>query len=1174
MCLLLEKKNRYGYKVRGDFSQVPGVFSLESLGERIHIRFYVQQDGQASDSAPMQLSHEAVVESPDFGGAGVNLFRGKTGLDACAVKEGIVVVWSQDLPRDREKGAIRAQLFGYDGKPRGPIQVVGKRPSKPGFGLPLFPTVAPAVNDGQIILTWNQPHSPKDPTFTVRFTPSTNILSKIINISSLVKPPPPVCADHSASGSEDTVLVILHEELRAAVSGNNNETFEIVALKVDDENSDLAVAAGGNKVARAGSVAQLDGRTAAFVLTPPPNAFGKIVLEYEAKDEEGQSCKGRVVVSVAAVNDSPEGATDVYDVDTKGFPIDGLLGVFNTLEVPAERLLGNDADIDGQTLSVLSVTSKRRLVFGQLLVKQAGSALFSNATAEQRQVLAFRYIPTTDFKIGQEYYIGEDVLLYELEDEGGERGSAQIVVRVRVPLTQCRAGETFEAAEATTTSDRKCRACSKCPFVKNALCAGSKCIDAGSFESQSCSPTRDRACKPLTVCDLKTQFESSPPGTTRAAPTAAPVAAPSPTTTESDVPGTPTNGERLVSDRVCAPLATCTGPGKFTFKEATGRQNRVCQTCEPGRFRSAGSPAGAGCAPHTDCNPGQEESQPPTFSSDRICRPCALGTFSAGKNQTCTPVQPCPAGAEEQQPATASADRVCSACGPTTYQDLPAQLVCKPTTECGAGREQATAATALADRTCRPCDLLRTFQPIAGGTHPCLPLQVCGTGQETNETGSRSADRTCQLCRLGTFQDKVGQPLCQPTTTCAAGTAEVAAPSPVSNRVCKTCAPGFYQDLPAQLGCKPTTECGAGKEVSVAQTPASDLVCRACAPFTFQSKDAGTNKCLPAKECVPGEQELVAESTPSSDTVCRQCLDARFKNQLGAIDCDGNTVCQVGTEEDAEPTDSSDRICRSCPSGKFKSVVGQLPCSTITTCARGEEQDAPPTPSSDRTCTACSPGRFQDRAAELACKPTTPCPAGTEELRPPTASADRVCAPCGPGSYQDEVGRATCKAALQCGPGKEEDTALTLVADRRCRPCRNTTFQSNPVGTHACIPLARCTPGNEEVTPATAVSDRTCGTCRPGTFKASAGQSPCVAANVCQPGFEQLTPPSASSDRVCQACAVGVGYQPLASADAVCRPLATCARGQEEAVAPTASSDRRCRPCEKGPVRPVRAACL
>lgn len=1089
------------------------------------------------------------MDSQDFGGTIniANLKRGATGLDACAVKEGIIVVWAdaQALPDRRNNMAIRAQLFGYDGKPLGPVQVVAKSPSKREFGRPRFPSIAPAVNEGQIIITWNQPFYPQN-----GITPqSTNIMSKIVNVSSLMKSPP-VCTDYGVTGSEDTGLVILHEDLRAAVTGKDNELIDIVALRVDEEKSDLRVLASGAKVARAGSVSQPDVPPAAFLFTPAENTFGTAVLEYEATNEEGASCKGTLQLRVAPVNDSPVGTDDVFERDAKGFDVDGLLGIFNTLEISAARLLANDADVDSQTLSVLSVSPKRRLVFGQLLVKQLDSQLFLNVSTESR-VLAFKYIPTTDFQIGEEYYTGEDILLYELEDEGGERASAQVVVRVRVPLTQCTAGETFEVAKPTATSDRKCSACSKCPFVKNGLCAGSKCIDAGSFESQSCSPTSDRKCRPLTVCNLTTQFESSAP-TTNAL---------------TDAPTQPPRGKQLVSDRVCAPLATCTGAGKFIFQEATGTQNRVCQICEPGTFRSADSLEGTGCVRHANCTPGQEEAQSPTFSSDRICRLCRFGTFSAGMNQICKTVKLCPAGAGEEQRATTSSDRVCSTCRPATYQDEAGKLVCKPATACGAGREQATPATALADRTCRPCNLLQTFQPIASGTHACVPLHVCGAGEETNNISSRSTDRTCRPCQFGTFQDKIGQPLCKPARTCTAGSAEATAPSSVADRICKPCVLGFYQSQPGQFACNPVTQCGAGKEESIAQTPVSDLVCRACAPFTYQSKEQGTNKCLPARECLPGEEELVAVSTPSSDTVCRQCLDARFKNQQEAIDCDGNTVCLVGTEVEAEPTASTDRICRSCKSGKFKSVVGQLPCSTTTGCAAGQEQDAPPTPSSDRTCATCSPGRFQERAAELTCNVATLCPAGAEELQPPTASSDRVCAPCGSSSYQDEVGKLVCKPAVQCGAGREEDKALTAVSNRRCRSCENTTFQPNPVGTQKCVPLTQCLPGNEEVTPATTTSDRMCGTCRSETFKTSTGQSTCVPASICQPGFEQQMPPSTSSDRICQSCAAGVSYQPVASADAACLPLTKCARGEEDAVAPTASSDRRCQPCEKGQYR-------
>jgi hypothetical protein len=93
---------------------------------------------------------------------------------------------------------------------------------------------------------------------------------------------------------------------------------------------------------------------------------------------------------------------------------------------------------------------------------------------------------------------------------------------------------------------------------------------------------------------------------------------------------------------------------------------------------SFASPLSTGCAAQsTVCPAGTYYSAPATASSDRVCTPCAAGTFSgtttpstAGTSVStgCTPQSStCSAGFFYSAEATATTDRACTACAPFTF---------------------------------------------------------------------------------------------------------------------------------------------------------------------------------------------------------------------------------------------------------------------------------------------------------------------------------------------------------------------------------------------------------------------------------------------------------------------------------------------------------------------------
>lgn len=67
------------------------------------------------------------------------------------------------------------------------------------------------------------------------------------------------------------------------------------------------------------------------------------------------------------------------------------------------------------------------------------------------------------------------------------------------------------------------------------------------------------------------------------------------------------------------------------------------------------------CAAASQCQPGKQESVPPSLVSDRQCTACPADTFKAVVGSTsCIPISSCPDRYEESIPATPSSDRLCA----------------------------------------------------------------------------------------------------------------------------------------------------------------------------------------------------------------------------------------------------------------------------------------------------------------------------------------------------------------------------------------------------------------------------------------------------------------------------------------------------------------------------------
>ncbi|NOY46218.1 MAG: S8 family serine peptidase [Deltaproteobacteria bacterium] len=125
--------------------------------------------------------------------------------------------------------------------------------------------------------------------------------------------------------------------------------------------------------------------------TPAPDYWGEDGFAYTVDDGHGGTAQARVSVNVLPVNDAPRPQDDTA----------------STVEGQAVEIVvtANDADPDGDAMSVVSVTSP------------------STGVAEVVSASTVRYTPDPGF-------VGEDRFSYEVTDPDGAVGTAQVVVTV------------------------------------------------------------------------------------------------------------------------------------------------------------------------------------------------------------------------------------------------------------------------------------------------------------------------------------------------------------------------------------------------------------------------------------------------------------------------------------------------------------------------------------------------------------------------------------------------------------------------------------------------------------------------------------------------------------------------------------------------------------------------
>ncbi|HLU48044.1 MAG TPA: tandem-95 repeat protein, partial [Planctomycetota bacterium] len=171
-------------------------------------------------------------------------------------------------------------------------------------------------------------------------------------------------------------------------------TNEDTPIVFDPTQNDVDVEGGAVRLASVGDptmgVAQIL-PSGLLEYTPNPDAYGTDSFEYIAVDSEGAEAAGTITVEILPIDDPPQAFDDAFtlDEDTE-----------TTLDV-----LANDVDPDGDTLTVIAITSPTR------------------GTAEILSDSRIRYLPELNF-------FGVDSLTYTLRDPSGNEASARVDLEI------------------------------------------------------------------------------------------------------------------------------------------------------------------------------------------------------------------------------------------------------------------------------------------------------------------------------------------------------------------------------------------------------------------------------------------------------------------------------------------------------------------------------------------------------------------------------------------------------------------------------------------------------------------------------------------------------------------------------------------------------------------------
>ncbi|WP_083609960.1 cadherin-like domain-containing protein [Neptunomonas phycophila] len=155
----------------------------------------------------------------------------------------------------------------------------------------------------------------------------------------------PVAADDTLSVAEDAPLVI--------------QPSDLLVNDSDPEGDNLTITAVGNP-SNGTVVLNADGT---ITFTPAPNYSGPATFEYTVSDGNGGETTATVTVNVTPENDGPVAA------------FDNFWGMEDTpVTVTPEQMLGNDTDLDGDTLTITEVSNPTN---GTVVLNADGTVTFT-----------------------------------------------------------------------------------------------------------------------------------------------------------------------------------------------------------------------------------------------------------------------------------------------------------------------------------------------------------------------------------------------------------------------------------------------------------------------------------------------------------------------------------------------------------------------------------------------------------------------------------------------------------------------------------------------------------------------------------------------------------------------------------------------------------------------------
>jgi hypothetical protein len=483
--------------------------------------------------------------------------------------------------------------------------------------------------------------------------------------------------------------------------------------------------------------------------------------------------------------------------------------------------------------------------------------------------------------------------------------------------TNCVAGE-YVMQDGSNSRDRECVSCAPETFsseVNSPECRSWTTCEAGSYVRVAGTASRDQVC---TQCASGT-FSSEPnrsecsewsdcdPGTY--------VATPGSDKTDRDCVACP-DGESSASSNAtsCVANGECEA-GTEQVAPATATQGPDCSECEPGQYCAGGTtlaeacgaaqwdddadPASA-CTSRSRCSAGSYVSDDGSALSDRECRSCPSGTFSASDDATgCLMFQVCAAGTRLVTHGTSKSDVVCSGCPSGSYSDVEGAETCTPWRDCEPGEFVSVAGSAQGDRECEVCPTGTYSDSLNAGA--CVELGQCAPGSVEVVPGTDTTPAECEDCNSGEFcaggqtaavacadddWDDDGDPAtpCVAKTTCAPGQYVTAAGDVVTDRSCAACADGAFSDSSNADGCQAWATCQAGTYVATPGTSTADKQCEACATGTFSATNDAAS-CTAWTNCAaPSKYE---SSAPGADTdrECDACAAPEVALTDNASEC-------------------------------------------------------------------------------------------------------------------------------------------------------------------------------------------------------------------------------------------------------------------------------------------------